>query len=167
MVVALLLLVHLLTVTSRLVHEESMEKKRSRGRSCPVTRTQTIIWKTVYSMLNGAVNVLWLTGHGARHLGQQTLFPYSKSRIFRMLFISYISYAAAFVRKCHAYECDATVSFTLKISGCTKMSCVRKVGGPQHTKFSAYEIFWIYSFQKKKKNHKITKNFDTAVFISL
>ena len=51
-VIALLLLaiVHLLTVASRLVHKESMEKKPSRplDRSCPFTRTQTIIWKTVY-----------------------------------------------------------------------------------------------------------------------
>ena len=48
------------------------------------------------------------------------------SRIFRM--------QRLLVRKFHAFECDATVSFALKISSCTKISCVRKVGGPQHTK---------------------------------
>ena len=37
------------------------------------------------------------------------------------------------------------VSESAAVSGCTKISCVRKAGVPRIRKFSAYEIFWIYS----------------------
>ena len=49
---------------------------------------------------------------------------------FECILFSYTSYAAAFIRNFHAYESDATVSFALKISDCTKISCVQNVGGP-------------------------------------
>ena len=70
---------------------------------------------------------------------------------FVCFLFSYISYAAAFVRNFHAYECDAATSFALKISGCSKISCVRKVGGPQHMKIWCAEIFWIYSISPSYK----------------
>ena len=35
------------------------------------------------------------------------------------------------------------------VSDCTKISCVRNVGEPRIRKLSAYEIFWIYSTQRK------------------
>ena len=68
-----------------------------------------------------------------------------KSRIFRMLLFSRISYAAAFVRKFHAYECDATVSFTLISAAVQKFHAYERFEVSSIRKFSAYKIFWIYS----------------------
>ena len=59
---------------------------------------------------------------------------------------SYISYAAAFVQKCHAYECDATVTFALQRSATVrKFHAYERLEVPNIRTFSAYEICWIHS----------------------
>ena len=83
--------------------------------------------------------VEWKPWLAATHLtgavwGHVSRKQYCKSRIFRMHFISSISYAAASVRNKMRTKNSKQVRESAAISGCTKISCIRKVGGPKDTK---------------------------------
>ena len=86
----------------------------------------------------------WLT---KKTRGKILFVPaYCKSRIFRMhvIFVYFVRDGFRTKIKCMR-KAQSKSRESVAVSDCTKISCVRKVGEPRIWKFSAYEIFWIYS----------------------